>query len=288
MRFGGKWSKYPRLRNASSINRDRRGESRSGDRYVPVRLESGHLTDSRFCLSRMRSRGIRWWRLVVARVKRRAGGLRTNDSSFSSFVPESLQMRYKRGEKWKAREKAAQTLTLSTDPVFDIPVPDLCAFFLQQRIRITRRVRARNYASVSGIVQRWSVNVYAFWNSRWNGLDIDRRWPDIIDWMMLVLNTCDTNNRSGSVFVRDRSDPRTTRFVSSSVFFMHATSCILPGSVSKRTAYKFVGGDYRPSLCLHTRSTRWNEVVQRRVVLSVLSRAINRGEIARGPRNSIK
>lgn len=45
-----------------------------------------------------------------------------------------------------------------------------------------------------------------------------------------------------------RSDPPlTTRFVSSSVFFMHATSCILPGSVSKRTAYKFAGGIVGPA-----------------------------------------
>lgn len=47
----------PRLRNTLSINR---GKAKSrGDRYVPVRLESRHLTDSRFCPSRMRSRGIR-------------------------------------------------------------------------------------------------------------------------------------------------------------------------------------------------------------------------------------
>lgn len=131
------------------------GESR--DRYVPVRLESRHLTDSRFCLSRMRSRGIR---RRLARVKSRAGGLRTNDSSFSSFVPESLQMRYKRGEKWKAREKAAQTLTLSTDPVFDIPgQPCAFFFFLQQRIRNQLEIMHPSRGSCND--DSFHVNVYA-------------------------------------------------------------------------------------------------------------------------------
>lgn len=109
------------------------------NRYVPVRLESRHLTDSRFCPSRMREDPAEIGSGQALRRRRT-----TNDFSCllcPGIFTNEIQ------EKWKAREK--QTLTLWPSLVFDIPGRS-CAFFRFRPTRIrSHKELVRNYASPS-------------------------------------------------------------------------------------------------------------------------------------------